>query len=166
MTGLVFHAINLLILITVIVIFARKKLKTTFEKQHEAFKAQLQEANAKYELAKAEYEKISAMMSGLESTLAEMRLQSTKEIENESARIEREAERMIQQTIHDGELRINVETERLKASIEKDLLERALSSAQKHLETAFKTQDESWTIQMVESAGAGHQSRGKKNYAS
>ncbi len=166
MTGLIFHSINLLILLVVIFVFARKKLRATFDQQHQSFKAQLQEANSKYEAAKAEYDKLQAQMSGLEDRMAEMRSQSIKEIENESARLEQEAERTIQQAMSDGELKINVETERLKASIERDLLDQSLAAARERLASSLKTQDDGWTAQMIDSSGSGSQSRGKKNYAS
>lgn len=164
MSSLLFHGINLVLLLTIIVLVARKKIRESFDRQAEEFQAKVKEAGAQYEQTKAAYETLKSQMNDLETRLSEMRRSSMKEIENESSRIEEEAERQIQMAIKDGELRIKTEGDRLKLALEGELLDGALQMARKTLDRELKAAEPEWIAQMA--ATESGQSSGKKNYAS
>ena len=164
MTMMIFHAANLVLLLTVLVLVARKKIRAFYDKQHEDFKTKIRDAGAHYEKVKAAYENLRNQVDHLESRLAEMRKMSMKEIENESARIEAEADRQIQAAIVDGETKLRTEGERLKFALETELLDGALQMARKTLDRELKNSESEWLSQMsVSESGV---SSGKKNYAS
>lgn len=164
MTAILFHTVNIVVLLTILFVFARKKIKAHFDQQHAEFTAKLRDAGAQYEKAKAEFEALKSDVENLEDRLAEMRRMSMREIEFESARIEAEADRQIQAAIQEGELRLNVEGERLKASLESELLDGAMQMARKTLEREMKSSEGEWISQMATSESG--LSAGKKNYAS
>ncbi len=119
-------------------------------------------ATAQFEEARTKYEALKRESDLLESKLSEMRRNSLKEIEFETSKIQAEAERVIQATIVDGEARVKNEGEKLRSTIEQEVLEQSLFLARKALEKELATQDGDWINQMVTPENPA----GKKNYAS
>jgi len=162
MSYTIFHAINLVLLLAVLVLVARKKLNALYRAQREDLEKRLSAANQQFEVARAQLESLRSEAANLENTLSEMRRNSLREIEFESSRIQKEAERQVQQAIADGEMRVRNEAEKLRAGLEQEILTQSFSVARKSLEGALKQQDGEWISQMA----ASEISAGKKNYAS
>jgi len=163
MNAVIFQAANLVILLSVLIFVARKKMIQFYAQQAKEFQAKLKDASAQFEETKTAFESLKAQVDDLDGRLGEMRRMSMKEIESESERLESETERQIEQAIHDGEVKLKIETERLRKTLERELVERALSTAKKTLERDLKTHDAEWTSQMI---GSDALRTGKKNYAS
>lgn len=164
MIALVFQGINLFLLLLLLVLVSRKKIRAAYDRQHEDFRAKLSEANAQFEETRAAHSRLKQEMANLENTLAEMRQASIREIENETQRVSVEADRQIESTIQDGEKKIRAEAEKLKAGLERELLDSSLVLARKTLQKNLGAQDAEWISQMVgPESGA---TTGKKNYAS
>lgn len=164
MTEFIFHGINLFLLLAILVIVSRKKIKRSYETQHEEFKAKLKQASAQYEETKLAYEALKRELSGLESRMAEMRQSSIREIENETQRMGAEADREIEMTIQEGEKKIQAEGAKIKSSLEMELLESSLVLAKRALQKDLAGKDSEWISQMAgPDSGA---TTGEKNYAS
>lgn len=158
----IYHAINLIVLLVVLIFVARKKLNAMYRSQREDLEQKLALANEQFEKARSQYESLKQEALDLESKLSEMRRNSLREIELESTKIQQESDRQIQLAIADGEARVRNESEKLRASIEQEVLELSFGLARKALGSELKKQDPEWISQMT----ANDMTSGKKNYAS
>lgn len=158
----IYHAINLVALVVILIFVARKKLNALYRAQREDLEKRLAAANEQFERARAHHQELLAEARDLESRLSEMRRNSLREIELESSKIQQESERQIQMAIADGEARVRNESEKLRSSMEQEVLELSFGIARKALDAELRKQDAEWTSQMTASEISG----GKKNYAS
>ncbi len=164
MTAILLHTVNFLILAGFLFFIMRKKLAQGYAQQAKDFEEKMKSANQQFEETRSAYEDLKRRSEGLENELASMRRMSMREIENESSRIEKETERLMQVALTDAESRLKVESERIRADLEKQLLEDALLRAQEILSKDLKNQDEEWIGKMIGTPDQAMQ--GKKNYAS
>ncbi len=158
----IYHAINLVVLVAILILVARKKLNALYRSQREDLERRLAAATEQFEKARAQHQELLVEARDLENKLSEMRRNSLREIELESSKIQHEAERQIQMTISDGESRVRNESEKLRSSMEEEILELSFGIARKALDAELKKHDADWTSQMT----ASEISTGKKNYAS
>ena len=158
----IYHAINLLLLVAILIFVARKKLNALYRIQREDLERRLAAASDQFEKARALRDELLAEAQDLETKLSEMRRNSLREIELESSKIQQESERQIQMAIADGEARVRNESEKLRSAMEQEILELSFGVARKVLDVELKKQDAEWTAQMT----ATEISTGKKNYAS
>jgi F0F1-type ATP synthase membrane subunit b/b' len=158
----IYHAINLLLLVAILIFVARKKLNALYRIQREDLERRLAAASDQFEKARALRDGLLAEAKDLETKLSEMRRNSLREIELESSKIQQESERQIQMAIADGEARVRNESEKLRSAMEQEILELSFGVARKALDVELKKQDAEWTAQMT----ATEISTGKKNYAS
>jgi F0F1-type ATP synthase membrane subunit b/b' len=158
----IYHAINLVLLVAILIFVARKKLNALYRIQREDLERRLAAASDQFEKAKTQRDELLAEARDLETKLSEMRRNSLREIELESSKIQQESERQIQMAIADGEARVRNESEKLRSAMEQEILELSFGVARKVLDVELRKQDAEWTSQMT----ATEISTGKKNYAS
>jgi F0F1-type ATP synthase membrane subunit b/b' len=158
----IYHAINLVLLVAILIFVARKKLNALYRAQREDLERRLAAASDQFEKARAQRDELLAEAKDLETKLSEMRRNSLREVELESSKIQQESERQIQMAIADGEARVRNESEKLRSAMEQEILELSFGVARKALDVELKKQDAEWTAQMT----ATEISTGKKNYAS
>jgi F0F1-type ATP synthase membrane subunit b/b' len=164
MSGLLFHTINLIILLTIIFLAARKKIRTAFQQQHDDFQKKLKAANQEFEATQAAYLELKTEFDQLSQRLDEMRQTSMREIENESQRIDSEAERQIEHMIQEGESRIRIEGEKARAQLESELLDSALVTARTIVAQEVATKESEWMQGILGPNSSVKE--GRKNYAS
>ena len=163
MNPLIYQWINFSILILGLGFILKKQLGKHFTKEREDLEKRISSSKAEFEEMRSEFVATEKMMSSLDSRVEEMKAASLREIQFETKKIELESERAVEKMFVDGEVKIKADIERVKKSLEKELMEKSISSARAALQKDLASKDADWTSSMIQNESS--QSSGRKNYA-
>jgi len=126
-------ALNLVILIAVLVYFARKPLQAYFEKRRGEIQGELQSAADQLATAETTYAKWQRRMIELEGELDEIRATSRQRAEAERERIIQDARATAERIQHDGTTAIELELRRAREILREEATQLAIKLAGERL---------------------------------
>jgi F-type H+-transporting ATPase subunit b len=137
-----FHALNLIILLTIIGWFARKPIKDAIASRSVAIKKDMDEINALRKQAQDRYAEIETRLQSYDKKLAEMKSDAEREAVAEAREIAARAERdalLIQQA---AERTVRDETLRARHALRRDAVELAVKIAEEQLRHQITEEDQ------------------------
>ncbi|MBN8553859.1 MAG: hypothetical protein J0L93_00260 [Deltaproteobacteria bacterium] len=163
MNPLIYQWINFSVLILGLGYLLNKQLGKHFSKERADLEKRISSSKAEFEEMRAEFLATEQMMSSLDSRVEEMKSATLREIQFETKKIELESERAVEKMFLDGEVKAKADIERVKKSLEKELMEKSISSARAALQKDLASKDADWTASMIQQDSS--QNSGRKNYA-
>jgi F-type H+-transporting ATPase subunit b len=130
---LLWPALNLVILIAVLVYFARKPLQAYFEKRRSEIKGELQSAADQLATAEATYAKWQRRMIDLESELDEIRATSQQRAEAERERIIADARATADRIRRNATAAVELELRRARETLREEATQLAIDLASERL---------------------------------
>jgi F0F1-type ATP synthase membrane subunit b/b' len=167
MNPIIYQWINFLILVFGLGFLLKKQLGAHFRKERATLEERISTARAEHEEMRTEFAATQNLMNNLQSRISEMKSASLREIQFETKKIELESERAVEKMFLDAESKIKADVERIKKSLEKELMEKSLAAARQALQKELQTKDGEWTSAMIQASGNQEDShtQGRKNYA-
>ena len=139
---MVFHALNLAILLGIIAWAARKPIKDAIASRSLAIKKDMDEINALRKQAQDRYAEIETRLQGYDKKLAEMKSDAEREAAAEAREIAARAERDAAQIQQAAERTIRDETLRARHALRKDAVELAVKLAEEQLRHQITEDDQ------------------------
>ena len=125
------HALNLIILIGIIIYFARIPIKKALERRRSNLSREIDEAKAEIEKAKTHFEEYSEKIGTLDAEIAELR-ESIKNLgENEKNEIIANATQTCELIKKESKETIELEAFRAKQEIQEEVVESSINIAEK-----------------------------------
>ena len=160
---MIFHAINLAILLSIVYFFSRKKLHAYFQKQREDLSNEIEKAEKDFVAMKAEFEAISSKVEDLDGQILELKKAASEALKNECHKHEKDTELLVKRMISDTEIKIQQATARAKQEFLGELVEAAFADARAELQSYANKSDPQWIESML---SADEKASERKNYAS
>lgn len=160
---MIFHAINLAILLSIVYFFSRKKLHAYFQKQREDLSSEIEKAEKDFVAMKAEFESISSKVEGLDGQILALKKSASEALKNECLKHEKDTELLVKRMISDTEIKIQQATARAKQEFLGELVEAAFADARSELQSYSSKADPQWIEAML---SADEKTTERKNYAS
>jgi F-type H+-transporting ATPase subunit b len=129
----IWPAVNLVILLAVLVYFARKPLQAYFEKRRSDIAGELQSSADELATAESTYAKWQRRMIDLEGELDEIRATSRQRAEAERERIIQDARATAERIQHDGTIAIELELRRAREILREEATQLAIELAGERL---------------------------------
>lgn len=132
-TTSIFHAINLVALLALVIYFARKPMQTMLAERKAQVTSELEEARRLHEEAREMLASYESRLSGLETEKAAI-LQEYRELgQAEKERIVAEAKRQAEKLTKDAELTVQSEIQRARHALEAEVVQLATDLAEEKL---------------------------------
>ena len=125
------HALNLIILVGIIVYFARIPIKGALEKRRANMSREIDEAKKSIEIAKQHYEEYNEKLSGLENEINSLKESISKLGETEKDEIITQARHTCELIKKDSKDTIELEAFRAKQEIQEEVVKNSLETAEK-----------------------------------
>jgi len=126
---LLFHAINLAIVIGILVKFAGPKIKDALANRSTQTRRELQEAAEARQAAQARFEELEGRLSGFEQELASMRQAAEADVQREVDSIDQRGDRDARLIALSAERSIRDETQRARQQLREDAVNLAVKVA-------------------------------------
>lgn len=128
---IIFHAINLSLLLFIIVRFSRAKVKLALEEKANRVTHEIDEATKLHTAARARLDEYERKVAGLEADIATIKAEYKAQGESERDRIIAEAKVEAERIRRDAERSAAQEFQRLQARLEVEVIDRAIDAAEK-----------------------------------
>ena len=136
------HAINLAILLTLIVIAARKPIMEGLSNRADQITKEIEAARQALESAQALHDKYEGMISGLEAERETLRAEYRAQGERERADLIEEGKREADRLTADAQRAAENELAALTRKVESELIDLAMEKAEALLKSDIKSQDQ------------------------
>ncbi|TVQ79163.1 MAG: hypothetical protein EA369_05215 [Bradymonadales bacterium] len=160
---MIFHTINLLILVGLIYFLSRNKLRKYFQDQRAELSTAIDEAEKDFIEIKTKYDEMLARIDGLDTEILNIKKTASAAIETECLRHKKETDLVIRRMLSDADLKNQQSLERAKEDFKERLVQAAFEEAEAEMRSYMKKSEELWISEMLSASSSDSE---RKNYAS